>query len=277
MRTYCLNNRRIFQFRVLHKRRFRRDQTAFFAQCYLDFIICKIKPHEVLGHFHLFFGGILVNSRRSFTVITVISIRCVFRRYGDLKVSILQIRIVCLQIVYEMPPDKSHCALSLIEALLTVGTEIFISHMIFLIQIDQESHRFFHAFPVNLSPGAFCVKEICAELIVQSQSHGVEILVIIKSGPDHLSILVELCQFLGHLDKFIPGSGNIFFRKPFLFPDFFVVIHHTRRQPVICVINISVFYMGGRRRIICDQFICINVKRSHIIQDQIFIAVMYVK
>ena len=103
-----------------------------------------------------------------------------------------------------------------------------------------------------------------------------EIIIEIESGLNYFVSILD-CKLLCHLNHFIPGLWNIIICKSCFLPHLLVVINRACHHSVINVINLAINHMGTYSIKVLLQILNRNIKRCHIVDKILMIAVMYIE
>ena len=103
-----------------------------------------------------------------------------------------------------------------------------------------------------------------------------EIIIEIESGLDYFVSVLD-CELLCHLNHFIPGLWNIIICKSGFLPHLLVVINRACHHSVINVINLAVNHMSAYSIEVLLQILNRNIKRCHIVDKILMIAVVHIK
>ena len=103
-----------------------------------------------------------------------------------------------------------------------------------------------------------------------------EIIVEVQTCLNDL-VTVFNSKLFGNFDHLVPGLRDISICQTCFLPHIFVVVYRSGHHTVINIVNLSIDHMGTYTIEICLQILCGDIKRSHVIDQVLMVAVMYVE
>ena len=97
-----------------------------------------------------------------------------------------------------------------------------------------------------------------------------------------MEIIVEVQTCLNDLvtvfnSKLLGNLDHLVICQTCFLPHIFVVVYRSGHHTVINIVNLSIDHMGAYTVEICLQILCGDIKRSHVIDQVLMVAVMYVE